>query len=149
MDVTGKTAAELKISDFAALLNSNRSESAMAAAMEEINALLAVPGSGLSQANHYEGTALLTWTVKGGTVTFGTDTQPGGSGGSGGSSGGTVTPAQPENPFTDVAEDSPYQNAILWAVKNGITTGTTATTFAPNAPCTRGQAVTFLWRSAD
>ena len=148
VDVTGKTAEELKGSDFAALLNSNRSESAMAAAMEEINALLAAPGSGLSQANYYAGTALLAWTVKGGAVTFGTDTQPGGNGGNGGSSSSTVTPAQPENPFTDVAEGSPYQDAILWALEKGITTGTTATTFAPNAPCTRGQAVTFLWRAA-
>ena len=77
-------------------------------------------------------------------MTFGTDTQPGGNGGS---SGGAVTPAQPENPFTDVAEGSPYQDAILWALEKGITTGTTATTFSPNAPCTRGQIVTFLWRA--
>ena len=63
-----------------------RKESAMAAAMEEINARLAAPGSGLSQANYYAGTALLAWTVKGGAVTFGTDTQPGGNGGNGGSS---------------------------------------------------------------
>ena len=145
VDVTGKTAEELKGSDFAALLNSNRSESAMAAAMAEINALLAAPGSGLSQANYYAGTALLAWTAKGGAVTFGTDTQPGGNGGS---SSSAVTPAQPENPFTDVAEGSPYQDAILWALEKGITTGTTATTFSPNAPCTRGQAVTFLWRAA-
>ncbi len=148
VDVTGKTAEELKGSDFAALLNSNRSESAMAAAMAEINALLAAPGSGLSQANYYAGTALLAWTAKGGAVTFGTDTQPGGNGGNGGSSSSAVTPAQPENPFTDVAEGSPYQDAILWALEKGITTGTTATTFSPNAPCTRGQAVTFLWRAA-
>ena len=145
VDVTGKTAEELKGSDFAALLNSNRSESAMAAAMAEINALLAAPGSSLSQANYYAGTALLAWTAKGGAVTFGTDTQPGGNGGS---SSSAVTPAQPENPFTDVAEGSPYQDAILWALEKGITTGTTATTFSPNAPCTRGQAVTFLWRAA-
>ena len=148
VDVTGKTAEELKGSDFAALLNSNRSESAMAAAMAEINALLAAPGSSLSQANYYAGTALLAWTAKGGAVTFGTDTQPGGNGGNGGSSSSAVTPAQPENPFTDVAEGSPYQDAILWALEKGITTGTTATTFSPNAPCTRGQAVTFLWRAA-
>ncbi len=50
------------------------------------------------------------------------------------------------NPFSDVSAKSPYYNAILWAVENGITAGTTATTFSPNAPCTRAQIVTFLWR---
>lgn len=53
-----------------------------------------------------------------------------------------------ENPFTDVADDSYYANAVIWAVGDGITSGTTATTFTPNAPCTRAQAVTFLWRAA-
>ena len=52
------------------------------------------------------------------------------------------------NPFTDVQESSYYYDAVLWAVKNGITGGTTATTFSPNATCTRAQAVTFLWRAA-
>ena len=56
--------------------------------------------------------------------------------------------AKGENPFTDVADSSPYKDAILWAAEQGITTGTSATTFSPNAPCTRGQAVTFLWRAA-
>ena len=51
-----------------------------------------------------------------------------------------------KNPFTDVSSKSPYYNAILWAVSKGITTGTTATTFSPNAACTRAQIVTFLWR---
>ena len=51
-------------------------------------------------------------------------------------------------PFTDVAASSPYADAILWAAKNGITQGKTATTFAPSDPCTRGQIVTFLWRAA-
>ena len=41
-----------------------------------------------------------------------------------------------------------YYNAVLWAVNNGTTRGTSATTFSPNEPCTRAQAVTFLWRSA-
>ena len=53
------------------------------------------------------------------------------------------------DPFTDVSADSPFLNAILWAAQEGITTGTTATTFAPGSTCTRGQIVTFLWRSAD
>ena len=52
------------------------------------------------------------------------------------------------NPFTDVSEKSFYYNPVLWAVANGITTGVSATTFAPEASCTRGQVVTFLWRAA-
>ena len=51
-----------------------------------------------------------------------------------------------KNPFTDVSKNSTYYNAIMWAVEKGITTGKTATTFDPNAVCTRGQIVTFLWR---
>ncbi|MGN0962533.1 MAG: InlB B-repeat-containing protein, partial [Clostridia bacterium] len=53
------------------------------------------------------------------------------------------------NTFTDVAEDAYYYDAVLWAVENGITTGTSDTTFSPDAFCTRAQAVTFLWRAAD
>ena len=53
-----------------------------------------------------------------------------------------------ENPFTDVEDDAYYADAVIWAVGKGITSGTTATTFSPNAPCTRAQAVTFLWRAA-
>ena len=53
-----------------------------------------------------------------------------------------------ENPFTDVSKDSVYYNAILWAVEKGITKGTTETTFDPNAVCTRGQIVTFLYRAS-
>ncbi|MCR5648962.1 MAG: S-layer homology domain-containing protein, partial [Oscillospiraceae bacterium] len=52
------------------------------------------------------------------------------------------------NPFTDVAEGSFYYDAVLWAVENGITTGVSATEFAPDDPCTRAQVVTFLWRTA-
>ena len=52
------------------------------------------------------------------------------------------------NPFTDVAEDSWYINYVLWAVENGITTGTSATTFSPDQAVTRGQVVTFLWAAA-
>ena len=71
----------------------------------------------------------------------------GGNSGSGGS--GTPAPAEPAKPaFPDVPADSPYADAIRWAVEQGITTGKTATTFAPNGTCTRGQAVTFLWRAA-
>jgi hypothetical protein len=53
-----------------------------------------------------------------------------------------------ENPFTDVKEGDYDYNAVLWAYTRGITTGTDATTFSPNASCTRGQIVTFLWRYA-
>lgn len=51
--------------------------------------------------------------------------------------------------FTDVAEDAWYDDAVSWAVTGGVTSGTGETTFSPNAPCTRGQAVTFLWRAMD
>ena len=61
---------------------------------------------------------------------------------------GSPAPESQEMPFTDVAESSPYAKAILWAAENGVTKGVTETTFAPNEPCTRGQAVTFLWRAA-
>ena len=52
------------------------------------------------------------------------------------------------SPFTDVPTGSYYEEAVNWAVEQGITAGTTATTFSPNATCTRAQAVTFLWRAA-
>lgn len=50
--------------------------------------------------------------------------------------------------FTDVKVDAYYYEAVLWAVGQGITVGTSPTTFSPNNPCTRAQAVTFLWRAA-
>ncbi len=50
--------------------------------------------------------------------------------------------------FTDVPEGEYYYDAVAWAVANKITTGTSATTFSPDDGCTRGQVVTFLWRSA-
>ena len=50
------------------------------------------------------------------------------------------------NPFADVAADAYYNSAVLWAVTNGITDGTSATTFSPAANCTRAQIVTFLFR---
>ena len=53
-----------------------------------------------------------------------------------------------KNPFTDVPAGSYYEDAVIWAVDKGITTGTSATTFNPNGICTRAQAVTFLWRAA-
>ena len=52
------------------------------------------------------------------------------------------------NPFTDVPAGSYYEDAVIWAVGKGITSGTSAVTFDPNGNCTRAQAVTFLWRAA-
>ena len=51
-------------------------------------------------------------------------------------------------PFTDVAEGAYYADAVAWAIQNKVTSGVSATTFAPNASCTRGQMVTFLWKAA-
>lgn len=53
-----------------------------------------------------------------------------------------------KNPFTDLSEDAYYYQAVLWAVEQGITVGTTETTFDPDQTCTRGEAVTFLHRNA-
>ena len=50
------------------------------------------------------------------------------------------------NPFADVKSTAYYADAVLWAVREDITKGTTSTTFSPNADCTRAQIVTFLWR---
>ena len=51
------------------------------------------------------------------------------------------------NGFTDVAADSFCADAVAWAVENGVTNGTSATTFSPNNGCTRAQIVTFLYRA--
>lgn len=53
-----------------------------------------------------------------------------------------------QNPFVDVKEGAYYYDAVLWAVEQKITSGTSATTFSPEASCTRAQMVTFLWRAA-
>ena len=55
---------------------------------------------------------------------------------------GTVSAAG----FRDVSSGAYYRDAVDWAVENGITNGTSDTTFSPNLPCTRAQVVTFLWR---
>ena len=60
---------------------------------------------------------------------------------------GRPAPKSTEMPFTDVKKGCYYYNAVLWAVENGITKGTTETTFSPNETCNRAQAVTLLWRS--
>jgi len=51
-------------------------------------------------------------------------------------------------PFHDVAQDAYFRDAVEWALKNGITGGTSSTTFSPDMTCTRAQTVTFLWRAA-
>lgn len=60
---------------------------------------------------------------------------------------GSPEPTTANNPFTDVQAGSYYYDAVLWAVEQGITKGTSATTFSPDATVTRGQTVTFLWRA--
>ena len=62
---------------------------------------------------------------------------------------GKPEPAGNQNPFADVKADAYYYDAVRWAVEKGVTTGTSAGVFSPDAPCTRGQVVTFLWRNAD
>ena len=51
------------------------------------------------------------------------------------------------NPFADVSDSDYYSDAVLWAVKNGVTGGTSDTAFSPDMTCTRAQMVTFLWRA--
>jgi hypothetical protein len=51
-----------------------------------------------------------------------------------------------ENPFMDVPEGKSYTKAVLWAVEQNITAGTTETTFSPKEDCTRAQVVSFLYR---
>ncbi|MBQ7970987.1 MAG: S-layer homology domain-containing protein, partial [Clostridia bacterium] len=58
-------------------------------------------------------------------------------------------PKSTANPFADVSADKYYYKAVLWAVEKGITTGTSANTFSPDAACTRGQVVTFMWRAKN
>lgn len=55
--------------------------------------------------------------------------------------------ADSANPFTDVAADAYYTDAVLWAVGKEITIGTSSTTFSPNRICTRAEIVTFLYRT--
>lgn len=61
---------------------------------------------------------------------------------------GSPQPINTTNIFEDVTSDAYYYDAILWAVENGITSGYTATEFAPDNSCTRAEMVTFLWRAA-
>lgn len=58
-----------------------------------------------------------------------------------------IVSGNPDNPFKDVSVGEYYYDAVLWAAANGITAGTSSTTFSPDNPCTRAQIVTFLWRA--
>ena len=60
---------------------------------------------------------------------------------------GCAEPSSLSNPFTDVKTSDYFYEAVLWAVEHGITDGTGVTTFSPEAPCTRGHVVTFLYRT--
>ena len=62
---------------------------------------------------------------------------------------GSPTPKTEAMPFEDVLDGSYYYEAVLWAVENGITVGTSATTFSPELTCSRAHIVTFLWRAAN
>ena len=62
---------------------------------------------------------------------------------------GSPEPVSTSNPFSDVSPNAYYYKAVLWAVEEGITGGMGGGLFAPDLPCTRAQAVTFLYRSAD
>ena len=61
---------------------------------------------------------------------------------------GAPEPKNSVNPFSDLDPSAYYYKAVLWAVENGITQGTSADTFSPNMTVTRGQTVTFLHRAA-
>lgn len=61
---------------------------------------------------------------------------------------GSPKPQSASHRFTDVTPGAYYEEAMLWAVEKGITTGTSETTFSPEQSCTRAQAVTFLYRTA-
>lgn len=60
---------------------------------------------------------------------------------------GSPAPKSSVNPFADVPASAYYYDAVLWAVAEGVTAGTSATTFSPDASCTRAQIVTFLYRA--
>lgn len=60
---------------------------------------------------------------------------------------GSPEPKATTSAMTDLNPNAYYYKAVLWAIENGITDGMTETTFAPDATCTRGQSVTFLYRA--
>ena len=143
------------------------------AAVDFVNAAIADPASGLTQQNYFQNNKLLEWKLADNVVGFALSSGGlGGSGGSGSSSGGgsgsgssgggsgsgsnsgATTPTTPSTPaaggssFSDVPAGAYYKSAVDWAVEKKITSGKTATLFAPDDSCTRAQAVTFLWRAA-
>lgn len=61
---------------------------------------------------------------------------------------GAPAPSDDRNPFRDVGADAYYHDAVLWAVENGITSGTGDAVFSPDESCSRAQIVTFLYRQA-
>ncbi len=62
---------------------------------------------------------------------------------------GCPEPTSSVNPFNDVKPGDYYYDAVLWAVEENVTTGTSATTFSPVGTCTSAQVITFLWRAND
>ena len=60
---------------------------------------------------------------------------------------GSPEPSTTVHPFSDVKSSDYFYKPVIWALENGVTTGTTATTFAPTMKCSRSQIVTFLWRA--
>ena len=60
---------------------------------------------------------------------------------------GSPEPQRTENPFTDVKESDYYYKPVLWAVEQGITTGTSADAFSPAVTCTYAHMLTFLYRA--
>lgn len=60
---------------------------------------------------------------------------------------GCPAPQTEDMPFADVTPEAYYYRAVLWAVEHGVTKSTGATAFSPDAACTRGEIVTFIWRS--
>ncbi|MEG2584068.1 MAG: S-layer homology domain-containing protein, partial [Oscillospiraceae bacterium] len=60
---------------------------------------------------------------------------------------GSPEPKSTNNPFADVSTSDYYYKAVLWAVENDITSGTSASTFSPNDTCISGQVITFLYRA--
>ena len=61
--------------------------------------------------------------------------------------GALIKAGEGSTSFTDAAESDYFHDAVIWAVAHGITNGLTATSFSPNASCTRGQIVAFLYRA--
>jgi len=60
---------------------------------------------------------------------------------------GSPEPKGAASGMSDVVSGSYYEKAVAWAIENGVTTGTTTSTFSPDATCTRAQSVTFLYRA--